>query len=220
MKWKKYYLFVPENLREGSTITEASPSGKYNLTIDFYKTSKRTWDFTKGTVRRADGTIVSVVFRNYSSFWRCWAEDHPDGHDYLLCGEDYQGQTIIQLDTGERKDTMSEGAEKGFGFCWALAKVSTDKTLLAVVGCFWGGPYDCIIYDFSNPMGELKEVKRIYNVDDCDWVDNNTISAKQRKDCRKFDGKIITEGEEEWEKAYEAGDIDECTVDEIIKIRE
>jgi hypothetical protein len=83
-----------------------SPSGKYRLVVTSYTTG------TLGVITRvADGEEIARVDRNYHSFEHTWIEDHPSGHDYLVCGEDYQGQTVIELDTGARGD----GAQRSRG---------------------------------------------------------------------------------------------------------
>ena len=79
-----------------------SPSGKYLLRVTLYKNGGDYWDFSRGRVYSGN-KVVGDVKRNYPSFPFAWVEEHQ-GHDYLLCGEDYQGQTVLELDTGERTD--------------------------------------------------------------------------------------------------------------------
>jgi hypothetical protein len=104
-------------------------------------------------VTKADGSPISIVKRNYSSFCYEWVEDHPNGHDYLVTGEDYQGQTVIELDTVQRRDYLPPEASKGHGFCWVDFKYNREHQLMLVNGCIWACPYEYRFYDFSNPMG-------------------------------------------------------------------
>jgi hypothetical protein len=144
--------------------TVLSPSGRYRLDIYGIKTSG--WGYSKGIViRLADGCPVSEVLRNYSVFPYCWVEDHVDGHDYLVCGWDYQAQTYCQLDTGEVRDTWEDDADEGFGFCWATIK-KLDPTTLLVAGCYWGGPYEYRLVDVSNPMVGTPYLTCKYNLMD------------------------------------------------------
>lgn len=130
-----------------------SPSGKYRLTVESTPTKPGCWDYTSGTVLFVDsGEIIATVRRNYSSFPFLFIEDHPNGHDYLITGEDYQGQTVIELDTGRRKDFLPPEAEKGAGFCWADYAFNRDSQILVVEGCHWACPYEFRFYDFSDPM--------------------------------------------------------------------
>ena len=98
---QKYFNFNNEDVDSRKILN--SPSGKYNLTISFFKTGKNNWNYSQGKVYLND-KLIDTVNRNYSTFPFLFIENHPNGHDYLICGEDYQGQTIIELDTGIRKD--------------------------------------------------------------------------------------------------------------------
>lgn len=144
-----------------------SPSGKYKLTISYYAQGEGYWDFTRGVVVDiSSGKIIADVKRNYSDFWHCFVV-HPNGYEYLLCGENYQGYSIINCDTGKRVDYLPEEAKKGWGFCWIDCQSIEGGYKLDVEGCYWGAPYEKVIYDFSHPE-ELPypELSRDYVVDD------------------------------------------------------
>lgn len=147
---------IREFIAKGEVTHEwevVSPSGKYRLEVKQYATRPGAWEVTNGIVYRTeDNHVIADVARNYYSFPYAWAEEHPTGHDYLICGFDYQGQTLIELDTGVRIDHLPESAKKGAGFCWAKYAVSPSGKYIAVAGCMWGFPYEVIVYDFSNPM--------------------------------------------------------------------
>lgn len=131
----------------------ASPSGRYKLVVVNRPTKPGCWDYTTGTVTR-DGHSdpVAIVDRNYSSFPFLWVEGHPNGHDYLVCGSNYQGQTVIELDTGRRRDFLPNAAHDGCGFCWASYTFNHEHKMLVVEGCVWACPYEYRFYDFSDPM--------------------------------------------------------------------
>lgn len=134
-----------------------SPSGRYTLTVTNYPMGEGYWKFSRGVVTNQAGEVVADVKRNYSSFWFTWMEGHCDGHDYLFCGEDYQGQTLCQLDTGATRSEIPDEAIEGNGFCWAAATL-LDSTTLLVEGCYWGGPYEYRLYDVSTPMDGWEEI--------------------------------------------------------------
>jgi hypothetical protein len=113
---------------------------------------------TKGNVYDG-GRLIAEVCRNYSSFPYLFIENHSNGHSYLICGEDYQGQTVIELDTGKRRDNLSEGADEGHGFCWAQYKFDEKSSILIVDGCHWACPYEFRFFDFSDPMAGWPEIK-------------------------------------------------------------
>src|SRR5262249_37745816 len=143
---------------------ELSPSGKYRVVLSKYKTKPGAWDYTRAEIYDAiTGVLLGDVKRNYSTFWHCWCENHPDGHDYFVGGEDYQGQTVIRLDTRERRNFLPAAAKDGFGFCWATMEPSEDKLRLHVNGCYWAGPYENVVYDFARPLDlPYKELSREY----------------------------------------------------------
>lgn len=148
---KKDQFFVPEN--KITEKTEYSPSGKYKLVISLYKTKPGCWAFSRGEVYRcSDNSLIADVKRNYDIFHHLWLEQLTDGHDYLLCGEDYQGQTFVQLDTNTIKHYLPEKAKEGFGFCWVSYSLLPDKITLQVDGCYWGCPYMTIFVDVSDTM--------------------------------------------------------------------
>lgn len=144
--------FRPAN-RENYLLEHLSPSKKYKLKVSRYTTGKGTWAYSLGEVFQNDrDSPIAQVRRNYTAFPYCFVENHPDGHDYLVCGEDYQGQTVVQLDTGKVKHYLPQAADRGFGFCWAHIQVIPPGNTLLVEGCIWAGPYELVIYDFSDPM--------------------------------------------------------------------
>jgi len=147
------FIIKPENKVDDSTKLHTSPSGKYTLEVSNYKPPKEGWDCTQGIVRKGD-EVIEVVNRDYSAFPFAWCEDHPVGHDYLLCGETYMGQTIIGLDAGLKGDNRKDcNTPKGReGFCWAEFKISKDKTKIAVCGCYWACPFEIWIVDFNYPL--------------------------------------------------------------------
>ena len=138
-----------------------------------------------------------------------------NNHDYLLCGEDYQGQTIIRLNDGRRKNFLSPGSHKGQGFCWASVIPSPNKTKLAVFGCIWAFPYEILIFNFSEPfkqpefLGWLDEGSLL--IDDLvSWNKDDAITVKCVEGFRKSDGKLENKlTSEELDKAITDDNLDE-----------
>src|SRR5690606_34715896 len=134
-------FYKPENTDLENQKTELSPSGNYKLIIISYGTQKGCWDYTKGDVYDSQNNLIFEVKRNYSSFPFLWIENHSNGNTYLVCGEDYQGQTVLELNTGKRLDFLPEAAKKGHGFCWADYRYHKESNILTVCGCFWACSY-------------------------------------------------------------------------------
>lgn len=177
-------------------VQHRSPSGRYELEVVSWQRTKG-WTYAEGIVRRVhDGDPIAVIQRNYPAFPFTWCEGHPNGHDYLVAGEDYQGQTVIELDTGGRADHLPDEAEQGHGFCWAAHYLSSDKTLLVIDGCIWAGPYELVAFDFTRllalPYPELHRwTGDLGTVDGFD--DTGTLSWTFTVDVRMSDGKPCAE---------------------------
>lgn len=173
----------------------SSPSEKYKIRITpFVFRLERLWSYTFGEVFDGKKAVTSVL-RDYSSFPLCWCEGHPDGHDYMVCGEDYQGQTVIRLDTGERVDFVEASAEKRLSWCWNSFFVSPDKTKIIVSGCFYTSQYELRIFDFQNPFNlPFKRAGQDfveYYDELLGWRDNSTILVSKTLEYRTSDGVLL-----------------------------
>ena len=152
---KREWMCKPST-QQGDATVHTSPCDKYTLTVTSHSSGQKgTWNLSKGVVTTTAGDVI--VARNYSHFPFAWVS-HPNGYLYLVCGENYQGQTVVELDTGKRVDHLPKAAEKGFGFCWVKMVPNPKGDLLAVEGCVWGAPYKALIVDFSQPMSPPYEV--------------------------------------------------------------
>lgn len=144
-------LIVEHNRLPDRQECHQSPDGTHLLTIDQYRTGEGTWNYSRGLVSCGERVIADVK-RNYPAFPFSWVEAH-DGKTYLYCGEDYQGQTFVDLATGERRDVLPKSAEKGWGFCWAAHHPGPKGSrYFAVTGCFWACSYEVWIFDITDPM--------------------------------------------------------------------
>jgi len=150
--------FVPENEQAEGRAEVVSPSGKYKLVLVNYAVEAGFGRRQGRVYRQGQEAPLTLVNRNYVSFPHLFIEGHPNGHSYLVCGEDYQGQTVIELDTGRRLDFLPEDADKGWGFCSASFAFDAGTGLLVVDGCIWACPYEFRFYDFSDPMAGWPEL--------------------------------------------------------------
>lgn len=158
-----------ENMKDIEVTREerhVSPCGTYMLLVE------GRGRYAVGVIYKKD-EIIGRVHRNYGSFPFSWVCDHPaDGHDYLVCSENYTGQTIVRLDTGERVDY------RGTGWIWATHIVSSDKTEIACEGCHWGGEYRVKVFDFTDPMAKpgLPLFEGDGEVTTCEWNSDGTLT--------------------------------------------
>jgi hypothetical protein len=168
---EKETYFTPDRKKDGMKEV-FSEDGLYKIQIFGYGMGEGYWDFTQGIVSEVKtGKIIADVKRNYSDFWYRFIV-HPNGNEYLLCGEDYQGYTVINCNTGKRYDYLPPEAAKGWGFCWTAAEPIDDGNKIEVYGCFWGAPFEYVIYDFSNPESlPYPELSR--RTDDYDYEEDD-----------------------------------------------
>jgi len=204
LQWRKEIerFFAPKNKLLDSRQVELSPSGNFQIEIHRYSTDPTSWNYSRGIITQvADGKIIADVKRNYGHFWYAWVT-HPNGKEYLLCGEDYQGQSLVNLTTGTYQIYFPESGYKGAGFCWAAVYPSPDSLMLAVDGCYWAYPYDLVFYDFHEPENlPYRELLRIEGLDGCEgWIDNEIFALKREIRMRKSDGALydlLTDEEQE-----------------------
>lgn len=57
------------------------------------------------------------IKRNYSYFWHAWCEQ-SNGNEYLLYGEDYQGQSVINVTQETIQHYFPKKAYNDYSFCW------------------------------------------------------------------------------------------------------
>lgn len=152
-----------------------SPSGKYSLETTPYEIKKGGWDYCEGKIyNNIDDEYLISVYRNYGHFPYTWLEGHPKG-DFLICGEDYQGITIVDLIKGRNYSWINDSAEKGNGFCSSSFYISPEMNKIAICGCFWGGPYEILFMEFPKNDPTDLPWKEINYVDTCVIDSDNNL---------------------------------------------
>ncbi len=192
-------FFVESHLVPGQTKIVQSPNGEYELTIDQYTTKESCWNYSRGLVKKvSDGSLIADVKRNYSHFWYCWHK-HQNSCAYLICGEDYQGYTVINLTKRQVHTYFPPAAYEGMGFCWVAGIPSPSSSILAIEGCYWAFPYEIVFFDFSNP--DVLPYAELARIDAPDvikgWKDDETFVYEAEQKIRKSDGKLYDDLSEE-----------------------
>ena len=135
---------VEDRITEGELLANKrkqyeSPEKKYVLSITpvAFREDGRYWAYTIGKVykktKNKTGKLVVTIHRNSEKFPFAFFEG-LDGKDYFICGEDYQGQTIVCLNNGDRVDFIGEKAKRNMEFCWQKFHLSPNKKIIAVEG--------------------------------------------------------------------------------------
>jgi len=189
---------------EAITRTEevrTSPCGKYSIVITHHKVPVYV-DHSVGKVFRGD-ELITTIKRSYNWFFSHWFGTHANGHEYLICGEDLSGQTIIELDTGKRIDYSKDA------FIWEEITKSPSTNGIAVYGEYWGATAETFFFDFSEPMsppwgilGRSDYTGRI------EWKSENSCIVHEKLDIVDLPGHPLN-GKSEYELSFRDGDYDE-----------
>jgi hypothetical protein len=149
---KMMYYFQDEFYNPEETEIIHSTSGKFKLEVHHYNHEEdiSRYDYTKGIVTDSEHNTIDIIYRNYGAFPYSWLE--INGIEYLLCGLDYQGYSIVNLSNKETKHYVPEEAYEGHGFCWGEIINFQQKKLIVIDGCYWACSYELVFYDFSSPM--------------------------------------------------------------------
>ena len=98
------------------------------------KEHRSRYRYTKGIITDIDHKTIDTIYRNFDPFVFSWVD--ANGEEYLLCGLDYQGYSIVNLMKKETKHFVPEEAYEGRGFCWAEITYFQRKKILVVDGCY------------------------------------------------------------------------------------
>lgn len=189
-------FIIPENLLKEEILV--SPSGRYQLTIGYYKTRAGCWEYTKGTVTEKETrSVITSFVRQYCVMQHSFFT--RNGEEWFQSGTDYLTQLFVNLNTGT---VYNNDAKKTTGneFCWAKSSISPDGKTLAVLGCYWACPYHYLFYDFSHPEQGWPELKFDKFVEDLDeftersgWNEQNQFVYinDASKETDEYDEKIL-----------------------------
>ena len=83
---------------------------------------------------------------------------HSNGHTYLPFQVDLYGISYLDLDSGEVYNYIPEGYPHDIDSYCGESFIVTDiyydprTDIVAYGGCYWGGPYDIMVGDLSDPL--------------------------------------------------------------------
>jgi hypothetical protein len=164
--------YFKKSNKQGSRTQVISPCGKYQLEIDHYRTIEGGWDYSRGIVtERKTATKIAEIKKCAPDFWYCWTGK------YLLCSEDPQGYTIIDLDNKTSFTYIDPKARGGLGFEWIDVKPSPSGRYLAVQGQYMGSGKTTVVYDFRAPtklpLTKLRALETKYGTRIKGWIGNH-----------------------------------------------
>lgn len=130
---------------------------------------------------------------------------HSNGHRYYLFKVNLYGISCLDVDTLEVYNYIPEGysynEEYLCGESFIVTDVHYDKesNLIAYGGCYWGGNYEIMIGDFSNPLDFNPHLVSIVDIIDPDGDFDYEFDFKEWKDGRLY--VTCDDGENKTEKA-------------------
>lgn len=142
-------IYKSENRQDEYTRIHTSPSGKYQLTIEVYSTGLRTWNYSRGIIKRLSDNKIYNIDRNYGTFPFLFFTQR--GVEWLLCGRKYLSQSFFNLDQWKEYEKIDYQTSD---LCWADYDISPDENTMVVTGCIWGGEYEYRFYDISDIEGK------------------------------------------------------------------
>jgi hypothetical protein len=133
---------------KGKKEKRQSSSGKYTLELTPYsvKDNKFPYYSVVEIIRTSDGERMGKVIRNEADFPFLFVEE-KDGKDYLLCAEDYQGFTVINLTDGIKHDYIAEKSKRGLALRITDFYLSQNRKNLALEGFAKNKPNDIVETD-------------------------------------------------------------------------
>ena len=161
-------------------ISDKSANGNYLLNVDVYAVNDphRNWYISVATITDLrTNEVVAQIKRNDDSFFFAWIE--RDEIEYLICSEDLEGQTVIDL---THHHIASYSSEDDL-FIWMEFYPSPSMDKIAIVGCCWACPYVVAVYNFHNPT--QLPLKRIIEIllsgnDFEKWIDDDSFCIKDK----------------------------------------
>lgn len=116
-----------------------------------------------------DGIRVATAYREHYTFYFTIIENHETsgGHDLFVYADHRYGLAVIDLTTGEKSTYRPPNP----GFIPRQFFPNPGGSILAVVGCMWGGADHVRFYDFTHPIDGraiLIDVVEDFNFDG--WV--------------------------------------------------
>ncbi len=219
---------ISDKIDDGKLLSDKrkeypSPMERYVLSITpvAFKEDGRYWAYTIGKVykklKNKTGEHVCTIYRNSEKFPFVFFENQEDGHDYLITGEDYQGQTVVQLDTKERYDFIGEKAKRNMEFCWQKFHLSPNGKVLAVEGHARNKPSEMAEYRsvrffvfedaLALPYEETGDRISFHYDEAIGWEDDSHFLVSVIEDRRKDDLKRLKDmTKKERMKCYEEND--------------
>lgn len=133
---------------------------------------------------------------------------HSNGHTYLPFQVDLYGISYLDLDSGEVFNYIPEGYPHDIDSYCGESFIITDihydlsSDIVAYGGCYWGGPYDIMAGDLSDPLNFDPHLVSISSVIDPEYDEGWDVDF-----VRFEEGRLVVKNDNNREFPIEIGDI-------------
>lgn len=133
---------------------------------------------------------------------------HSNGHKYLPFQVDLYGMSYLDLDSGEVYHYIPEGyphdIDQYCGESFIVTDIHYDpqSNLIAYGGCYWAGPSDVMVGDFSEPLNYDPHLISV-----CEIVEPENDECYDWDFVRFEDGKLIVKNDDKHEFSIDLTEI-------------
>lgn len=133
---------------------------------------------------------------------------HSNGHKYLSFQVDLYGMSYLDLESGEVYHYIPEGyphdIDQYCGESFIITDIHYDpqSNLIAYGGCYWAGPYEVMVGDFSDPLNYDPHLISV-----CEIIDPEHDEGYDVDFVRFEDGKLIVKNDENREFSIDLTEI-------------
>lgn len=133
---------------------------------------------------------------------------HSNCHKYLPFQVDLYGISYLDLDSGEVYNYIPEGyphdidAYCGESFIITAIHYDHPSNLIAYGGCYWAGPSEVMVGDFSEPLNYDPHLISI-----CEIIDSENDECNDLDFVRFEDGKLIVKNYENREFSLDLAEV-------------
>ena len=178
---KNRYVVAPEYLVEQEQYE--LPDG-YLLEVNSY--ARQEGQVIKAQMDKCAIRHGNEVVYEYESIYnhvRPFTEfvEHSNGHRYYPFHIDLYGISYLELDTGKVYHYVPQGYDNDWGSCYGESFIITDihydaeTNLIAYGGCYWAGPNEVMVGDFSQPMHFNPKLINIHELIDPEYEEMDDV---------------------------------------------
>ncbi len=187
------YLEDKKYLRDEYTYELSDGYSVHMVTYSKYiKNDEREIALSKETIKKSDEIIFEYYYEGFQSEPFKDFIYHSNGHRYWAFKVSLYGMSYLDVDTMEVYNYIPEGYEHKEEYMCGESFIVTDihydkeSNLIAYGGCYWGGNYEIMVGDFSDPLNFNPHLVSIIDIFDPDGDFDYEFDFKEWKDGKLY----------------------------------